>query len=588
MAQRWTTACPDWADRIVARQSLVSCPPIFPDQAAEALGVFKSLQMTDLPMKRNGKYPTMGEVCEPFVFDLVAALFGSQNPLTGESTIKEAMLLISKKNGKSTIAAGIMLTALILNWRHGAELLVLAPTIEIANNSFGPAAKMVRADPDLETMLHVKDNVRTIIHRETKAELKIVAADSGVVGGKKAGFVLVDELWLFGKKSGAEAMLEEATGGQAARPEGWTLYLTTHSDEPPAGVFKSKLAYFRDVRDGKIEDPSTLPMLYEWPEELIEAQAYLDPENFYVTNPNIGKSPTVAFIQRKIAQAERGEGTDGDTTIQIVLAKYLNVEIGLRLRRDRWSGADDWLTAIDEELAQLDFAGRIQALIRRCEVIIGGVDGGGRDDLFGFAAVGRERETGNWLGIGHAWAQKIALERRKKTAPTLLGFQADGDLTISDSGGDLVKDVASKAALIKASGLMPAQGGLAADAWQMGPLTDALVAAGFDPGDEALQRMGHIRAIRQGVGLSSAILTLEFMLGDRRFLHDGSNMMAWCVSNALVKLRGSAVYVSKEESGAGKIDPFVALLNAAKVMEDGPVAEGGQESVYATRGLLVI
>jgi phage terminase large subunit-like protein len=113
---------------------------LFPSKAEEALGIFKSLQMTDLPQRRDGTWPTMGEVCEQFVFDLVATLFGAQTE-TGESIVKEAMLLISKKNGKSTIAAGIMLTALILNWRHGAELLVLAPTIEIASNSFGPAAK---------------------------------------------------------------------------------------------------------------------------------------------------------------------------------------------------------------------------------------------------------------------------------------------------------------------------------------------------------------------------------------------------------------------------------------------------------------
>jgi phage terminase large subunit-like protein len=581
MAGRWTTACPDWRERIVERRCLLPSPPIFADKAEEALGIFKSLQMTDLAMKRDGTWPTMGEVCEPFVFDLVGALFGSQDPMTGESLVKEAMLLISKKNGKSTIAAAIMLTALIMNWRHGAELLVLAPTIEIANNSFTPAAKMVRADPELETILKPIDHMRTIRHLETGAELKIVAADAGVVGGKKAGFVLVDELWLFGKKAGAESMLEEATGGQASRPEGWTLYLSTHSDEPPAGVFRSKLAYFRDVRDGVVDDPTTLPMLYEWPEELVEDEAYLEPEMFYVTNPNLGKSPTVQYIQRKIDQARAGEGTDGDTTLQIVLAKYLNVEIGLRLRRDRWSAADLWPAAAEPGLT-------LDAVLDRSEVVIVGIDGGGRDDLFGLAVLGRERETGVWLAWAHAWAQRIALERRKQIAPTLRGFEAAGNLTLTDSGQEIVEGVARLAAKVRASGKLPAQWGIAVDAWGMGPLVDALVAAGFDPGDDSLRRAGQIFPVRQGVGLSSAIYTAEFKIGDNMLRHDGSAMMTWCVSNALVKLRGSALFVDKETSGAGKIDPLVALLNAVKAMELGPVAGNDGPSVYEERGLLEI
>ncbi|MDP3550619.1 MAG: terminase large subunit [Novosphingobium sp.] len=579
---KWSTACPDWRERIVARESLVPFEPLFPDMAAEALGVFKSLQMTDLPMKRDGTWPRLGEVCEPFVFDLVSAMFGSQDPLTGESLIKEAMLLISKKNGKSLIAAGIMLTALTLNWRHGAELLVLAPTIEVANNCFGPAAKMVRADPELSTVLDVIDHTRTIRHLDNGAELKIVSADAGVVSGKKAGFVLIDELWQFGKKAGAESMLEEATGGQAARPEGFTLYLSTHSDEPPAGVFRTKLAHYRDVRDGIIEDPTCLPMLYEWPEELLEAEAYLDPDFYYVTNPNIGKSPTVGYIERKIKQAQSGEGTDGDTSLQIVLAKYLNVEIGMRLRRDRWSGTDLWLGTAEPEGLTLD------QLLDRCEVAIVGFDMGGRDDLGGAGVVGREKGTGVWLGWGHAWAQRVALERRKQIAPVLQGFAADGDLTFTDSGEAIVTDMARIAVKVRDSGKMPADGGVAVDAWGIGPLVDALVQAGFDPGDEAMKRAGHIASMRQGVGLSSAIYTLEFKLGDGMFRHDGSNMMAWCVSNALVKLRGSALYVDKETSGAGKIDPFVALLNAVKRMEEGPVAANGNELVYETRAMVVI
>lgn len=80
--------------------------------------------------------------------------------------------------------------------------------------------------------------------------------------------MLVDELWVFGKRSNAEAMFLEALGGQISRDEGWVIFLTTQSDEPPAGVFK--LNYWRDVRDGKTDDRKTLGVLYEFPAAMVE------------------------------------------------------------------------------------------------------------------------------------------------------------------------------------------------------------------------------------------------------------------------------------------------------------------------------
>jgi len=582
---QWSTACLDWEERIVDRRSLVPFDPLFPDEAEAALEVFKSLRMVDV-----GGRPTFGEACEPFVFDFVKAIFGAYDAVSGERLISEFMLLISKKNGKSTIAAGIMLTALIRNWRDLAELIILAPTQEVAGNSYKPAAAMVRADPKLAEIIHVIDHQKTLKHLVTGAELKIVAADSGTVGGKKAGFVLIDELWLFGKRSDADTMFEEATGGLASRPEGFVVYLTTHSDEPPAGVFKDKLEYFRDVRDGKIDDPSCFGMLYEWPESLIESQAYLKPENFYLTNPNIGRSVSESFIAGKIRKAAGGEvDEDGDTAnIQIVLAKYLNLEIGMRMRRDRWRGADYWEANGDRTLT-------LDALLARCEVVVIGVDGGGLDDLYGLCVAGRERVTNRWLYWFKAWCWSDALKQRKIIAPKLKDFAEDGDLVICetvpveklmDAVDDSyavpqdIREIVEIIVQVRDSGLLPESHAIGMDPQGVSDLVDEL----------ALENISHpmVESVGQGFRLMSAVVGFARKLKFGGAVHNGSRLMAWCVSNAKEVAGRQSVMLDKDTKGSAKIDPLMAGMNATKLLELNPEAAGSGRSVYEDRELIIL
>ncbi|HEY9629718.1 MAG TPA: terminase large subunit, partial [Coleofasciculaceae cyanobacterium] len=299
----WSTACPDWQARIVEGRSLIP-PPLFPDEAAASLEVFRSLRIRDVAGQ-----PTAGEVSRQWLLDFVASVFGAYDPETERQMIREYLLVIAKKNTKSTAAAGIMMTALIRNPRHSAEFLIIAPTKEIAGNSFQPASSMAEAlNQELEAegrapLFRVYLRERRIVHLETRAELKIIAADSDTVGGTKATAVLVDELWLFGKRAGAMSMFREAIGGLAARPEGFVIYLSTMSDEAPAGEFAAKLDYGRKVRDGEITDPGFLPVIYEFPPDMLKAKAHREPRNWRITNPNLGASVDEAFLAREFEKA---------------------------------------------------------------------------------------------------------------------------------------------------------------------------------------------------------------------------------------------------------------------------------------------
>lgn len=587
---RWSTACPDWRERIVERRSLVPFDPLFPDEAAAALEVFKSLQITDLPYDADrGRFPTFGEVSEPFVFDFVSAIFGAYDPVSARRHINEFLLLISKKNSKSTIAAGIMVTALIRNWRHSAELLVLAPTKEVANNVFTPAMGMVRHDPELAQLLHVVEHQRIIKHRVTSAELKVVAADTDIVSGKKAAFVLVEELWLHGKNASADAMLMEATGGMISRPEGFVVYLSTHSDEPPQGVFKSKLQLFREIRDGEVVDPRKFGMLYEFPEPMIEAEAYLLPQNFYVTNPNMGRSVDPQWLQEKLVEAQR----DGGGALQVFLAKHLNVEIGLRLRRDRWRGADFWEKVGLKRLRDLD------EFLSLVEVAVVGIDGGGLDDLTGVCVLGRHKRTKAWLYWNCAFAHRKVLKLRNDIATTLLGFEQDGDLIFwgdADAQADVAAllDEASSAAVtdrtefdediraivaicakVRDIGLLPEAHGIGVDPAAIGSLIDALVDDGFSVSDGT---KGMVTGVSQSTtNMFSAINTMERKLEAGTAAHGGTRLMAWCVGNAKAELRGNAVHITKASAGKAKIDPLIASFVATKLMERNPTAVGAFE-----------
>jgi phage terminase large subunit-like protein len=530
---------------------LVPDLPLFQSEAQRALRVFSRLRLPDVIGK-----PTMAEASGEWFRAIVAALFGSYDPVSNRRMIQEYFLAIPKKNAKSSSGGALMVVALIVNRRPEGEFLLVAPTKEIADIAFKQASGTIRIDDELEKKFHIQRHIRLITHRETGATLQIKAADTDVITGSKALGTMIDETHVFAKRPRAAEVFVELRGALAARPDGFLFQTTTQSKEPPTGVFKAELSMARDVRDGKIALP-LLPVIYELPHRLARDGGWKNPRLWPMVNPNLGRSVDEAFLTREVMKAE----SQGMPAQALLASQHFNVEIGLSLLSDRWAGAEFWERRADTALTR-------EVLIERSEVVVVGIDGGGLDDLFGLALLGRDRVTKEWLLWSHAWAHVGVLERRKSIATRLLEFQAAGELTIVDDElADISSIVSVVAEVLEANRL----GAVAVDPAGLGELVDAMAEI------EVTQESKLLIGVGQGYRMMNAIKTAERRLASGMLRHGGSGLMAWCVGNLKIEPTATAIRATKQNAGDAKIDPAMAMFNAVDLMSTNPEARGKPE-----------
>jgi phage terminase large subunit-like protein len=558
----WSTAVPDWERRLLAGESLVPDLPLFPEERDRALRIFNRLRLPDVVGQ-----PKMEVAAGDWFRDIVAVLFGSLDPDANRRMVQELFLLVPKKNGKSSYAAAIMVVAMLVNRRPNAEFLLIAPTKEVAGIAYKQARNIIVADPELaKAFKPPQDHIKTITHRRTGATLQIKAADTDVITGSKSTGILVDETHVFAKKPNAKEIFVEIRGALAARPDGFMIQITTQSKEPPAGVFKSELSLARDIRDGLVTLPR-LAVLYEIPDRMAKDGGWKNKDLWPLVNPNMGRSVDPTFLENELTAAER----DGPDQLALLASQHFNVEIGQGLRANGWAGAPHWER---NAVPGLDLA----RVLERSEVCTIGIDWGGADDLASLVVLGRDKDSKAWLCWSKSWARPSVFEQRKQIAPALRDFEAQGDLAIAETGEDQAADAADICEFVAQSGLLPEQNGIGLDAAGVALLVDAL--------EERKLTQPQVVAVAQGWKLQTAISTLPLKLEDGRLKHGGQPIMAWAVGNAKQELRGSNYVVTKAAAGAAKIDPLMALFNAAMLMFQNPAAARGP-SVYESRGLLL-
>lgn len=559
----WDLSCCDWQDRIRSGRSLIPELPLCEGEASLGLAFFDKLRLPDVP-----GMPLLGDAAGPWFRDLVRVAFGSWDGKTRH--VRDIFVLAPKGQSKTSYSAGLLLAAMLMNQRPRAEMLFVGPTQAISDRAFDQAAGMVEADPEMKRRFRVRSHIKTIVDLQNQSELKVKTFDLDILTGAKPVFVLLDELHLLGRNAHTTKVLRQIRGGLEKTPEGLFLITSTQSDDIPSGAFRDELLMARGIRDGFYRGKRIrpmLPVLYEFPDDIAREQALWErPENWSMVMPNLGRS-----VQLESLTADwETEKAKGEHSVKVWTSQHLNIEIGLGLKSDGWAGCEFWLETEEQTLD-------LEELLRRCEVIIVGVDGGGLDDLYGVTVLGRERDTKRWLSWSHAWCHKIVLERRKTIAATLQDFAAAGELTIVDNKLDDIEQITDIVERINLAGLLAC---VAIDPeGPYGELVDALEKIGVN------EEGGQVVGIAQGYKLMNAIKTTERKLANGTLVHAPSRLMNWCAANVKIEPTATAIRATKQNAGDAKIDPWCALMNAATVMSKNPVPKS---LGYITQPVLVL
>jgi phage terminase large subunit-like protein len=579
MQQDWDFSCPDWRERLRDGRSLMPNLPLHRQEADRAVAIFNRLRLHDVPGT-----PTMAEAGGDWFLDPIRAIHGSLDPVRKIRRVPLVFLLVPKKNNKTTGGGLLMLTSLIMNQRPNGQFALFGPSHEQSLAAYYAAAGAIELDPRLKELFRTRDHVKQIEDRNNGATLSVITYDGSVAtGGKYAGW-MVDELHVLGRNAAGERTLAQLRGARASITEQFGLIITTQSDEPPAGVFKTQLKYARETRDGIIKQSSVLPLLYEFPEEVQSdrTKPWAKAGSWHEVNPNLGRSVNIDTLDELYRQAS----AEGPASVRVWASQHLNIEIGLALHNDRWPGADHWEAAADKAVT-LDY------LIEWSEVCTIGIDGGGLDDLLGLVVIGRHKITGRWMFWARAWCDRGVLDERKDIAPVLLDLEKAGDLEIVDidtgrvldaeamSPGEFraarrdsraatspdVAGVARIVARVFEAGLLPEKNGVGLDPVGVSAIVDELGAIGLPD--------GCLASVPQGYRLTGSILGMARKLKDGGMVHGGQPLMAFAIGNAKQEARGNAVVITKQTAGRAKIDPLLAGFNAFALMSLNPEAVTG-------------
>ena len=257
---------------------------------------------------------------------IVANLFGWKRP-DRTRRYRECCIFVPKKNGKTTLAAGLILLLLFHDQEPMAELWGAGATYKQASYVFAHARSMVLQNPVLASRCRVfKGQAKSIQLTEDFSTYAVIGADSDPTEGSNTSGYVVDEVHTQRNRDLIES-LQTGTGGRR-QPLG--IYLTTSDYERPDSICNEMQDYASQVRDGVLKNPYLLPAIFESGKD----EDWTKKKTWQKANPNLGITPKLEYIEEACRRAQENPAREN-----IFRRRHLNQ----RTQQDvRWIPLDLW------------------------------------------------------------------------------------------------------------------------------------------------------------------------------------------------------------------------------------------------------
>ena len=500
----------------------------------------------------KGEWAGRPVALEPFQQFAIWSIFGWKRE-DGTRRFRTVYWEIARKNGKTTIAAGIGLFLAFVEGEPGSEVYSAATKREQARISYNDAVQMVAQSPQLKGLIRsYKTNLHSV---QSGSKFEPLGRDANSTDGLNVHGAICDEVHAWSSRDLWDK-LETATG---SRRQPLMVAITTAGYDRQSLCFQLH-DYGEKVVSGVVEDDSFFGLIYT----IDEGDDWEDEGCWRKANPNLGVSKKWDDVRRLAGRAR-----EMPAQLNAFLRLHLNV---WTQASSRWVHPERWRACGVRPLPS-----REALRGRRC---YGALDLSSTLDVTAFVLVFPPLPTREpvevpepyWVLCRFWIPEENILERVKRDRVPFDVWVRQGLVEVTPGN---VVDYDWIEAAIRTDADYFDLAEVAFDPWNATSVSNHLI----DEGIEMVQ-------FRQGfVSMNPAMKALEVAIAEGRLGHGGNGVLGWMADNMVARLDPAGNMKPDKEKSTEKIDGMVALLMAYYRA----VLGGGQgESVYKKRGIRVL